>query len=117
MATIKRPTSKELEKSYNKDLQTKFAKHNIFKSSFEVWLKTRWNNRLDVCLGFNTKQFWIYDNFYDVYIDPPTMVLASLPNWRDNYDLAEEKLYEIVKTDPDWLYERDYWYNAKEYEI
>lgn len=63
-------------------------------------------------LGFNTKQWWIYDNKKDVYIDPPIEVLEQLENLSN--DDAERKLEEIANSKPsaDWLFEKDFWYDG-----
>ena len=63
-------------------------------------------------LGFNTKQWWVYDNKKDVFIDPPIEVLEQLENL-SNGD-AETKLEEIAnsKPSPDWLFDKDYWYDG-----
>ena len=63
-------------------------------------------------LGFNTKQWWIYDNEKDVFIDPPIEVLEQLENLSN--DDAETKLEEIAnsKPFPDWLFDKDYWYDG-----
>lgn len=63
-------------------------------------------------LGFNTKQWWVYDNKKDVFIDPPIEVLEQLENL--NNDDAETKLEEIAnsKPSPDWLFDKDYWYDG-----
>jgi len=70
---------------------------------------------LDVVLGFNSKQWWIYSNTYDVYIDPPSEVLNAIEEYSS--DEQEEALDKIIETIPDWLYDVDYWYDAEEYEI
>ena len=72
--------------------------------------------RYDTLLGFNTKQLWVYDNEEDVYIDPPAEVLDSLPEWNlvDGSEEAEAELYRIVNEEkPDWLFDKDYWYDAE----
>ena len=84
---------------------------------FVEWREQFYNTRLDVMIGFNTKQPWVYDNIRDVYIDPPAEVLDSLPNWREDSDKTEEALLEICKTEPDWLLERQFWYGDEDFEI
>ena len=84
---------------------------------FVEWRKQFYNTRLDVMIGFNTKQPWVYDNIRDVYIDPPAEVLDSLPDWREDSDKAEEALLEICKTEPAWLFEREFWYGDEDFEI
>lgn len=71
--------------------------------------------RYSALLGFNTKQLWIYDEQEDVYIDPPTEVLDSLPSWNlvDGSEEAEKELARIANEEnPDWLYDEDYWYDG-----
>lgn len=66
-------------------------------------------------LGFNTKQLWIYDEVEDVYIDPPTEVLNALPKWNlvDGSEAAEAELERIANEEqPDWLFDKDYWYDG-----
>ena len=73
--------------------------------------------QVEIILGFNTKQWWVYSNEHDVYIDPPEEVLDSLPDWREDSDKAEKELQKIVDSNPDWLYDKDYWYNGETTEI
>ena len=65
--------------------------------------------RYEPALGFNTKQWWVYDNDKQVWIDPPTEVLDSLPR---DVDKAEDMLYDILELEPDWLNDEDYWYDG-----
>lgn len=83
----------------------------------KAWREQVYNNRLEAMVGFNTKQLWIYDNVRDVYIDPPAEVLDSLPDWREDSERAEEALLEICKTEPDWLFDREFWYGDEDFEI
>ena len=73
--------------------------------------------QVEIILGFNTKQWWVYSNKYEVYIDPPACILNLLPDWREDSDKAEEALKEIVDQNPDWLYDKDYWYSGDDTEI
>ncbi len=72
--------------------------------------------RYEALLGPNTKQFWLYDNKNDTFIDPPTEVLREIdaiayPHKNrffataDTYSAAERRLEEIAATDPDWLHD------------
>ena len=71
-----------------------------------------------VLTGFNTKQLWVYESKHDVYIDPPKSILDELETKYGRCNsVAEDELMEIVKQNPDWLYETDYWYNAEDYDI
>ena len=69
--------------------------------------------RYEAVIGFNTKQIWVYDNEEDVYIDPPTDVLNSLPDWREDPDAATSEMEEIANKHPDWLDEGEYWYDCE----
>lgn len=64
-------------------------------------------------LGFNTKQWWVYDEETDMYIDPPIEVLNELDELQQ--DEAEERLTQIANADPtpDWLFDKDYWYDGE----
>lgn len=64
-------------------------------------------------LGFNTKQWWVYDESKDVFIDPPIEVLNELDELQQ--DEAEERLTQIANADPtpDWLFDKDYWYDGE----
>lgn len=66
---------------------------------------------LDVMLGPNTNQLWVYANGVDRFIDPPKAVLDELDKKYDDYADKEAALQEIINKDPDWLYEEDYWYD------
>ena len=113
----KRPTEEELKKWYDSDTRRNRSSYvgmcNKKWPTFDEWKKGRFNDRFDITLGFNTKQFWIYDGILDVLIDPPTEVLDSLTYWWENADKAEKELADIVAKDPDWLYDRCYWYNGQ----
>lgn len=78
--------------------------------------------RYEATYGPNTKQWWIYDNEKDVYIDPPLEVLEET-NKHGNYDTAEgmdtmrDYLEEEAEEKPIWLYEVDYHYPADLFDI
>ena len=68
-------------------------------------------DRYDAVMGFNTKQLWVYDNWEDVYIDPPKEVLDSLPQ---DDEAAERELTRIANEEkPSWLQDFDYWYSGE----
>ena len=71
----------------------------------------------EAVLGPNTNQWWAYDNENDKYIDPPVDVLDSLPDWRDQYEDAENDFQHILDKNPSWLKDKDYIYDAEELEI
>ena len=72
----------------------------------------------EAVLGFNTKQWWVYDNDNDVFIDPPAEVLDDIERMfpdsiRENSDAAQEYLTDLCNNEkPDWLNDKDYWYDA-----
>lgn len=66
---------------------------------------------LDVMLGPNTNQLWVYSNGVDRYIDPPKAVLDELDEKYDDDEAKEAALQIIVDRNPDWLYEEEYWYD------
>ena len=73
-----------------------------------------------ILLGPNTRQWWIYDEVHDCYIDPPAAVLEEIQDDRsftrvngvlkDAFESEEAILRHIVSEDPDWLKDTDYWY-------
>lgn len=69
--------------------------------------------RYEAVLGFNTKQWWAYDNERDVYIDPPAEVLDSLPDWREDVEASQKAFQDILDTEPDWLNDKEYWYDEE----
>lgn len=72
--------------------------------------------------GFNTKQLWVYDEEHDTYIDPPKDILDEIDTKTKNsevtdYSEKEALLEEVISTNPDWLQDEEYTYNADEYDI
>ena len=67
-------------------------------------------------MGFNSKQWWVYDNEHDLYIDPPSEVLDKLDEF-DQEELQEQELANIIDSDPDWLQDSGYWYDEEDFEI
>lgn len=82
------------------------------------------NDRYEALLGPNTKQFWLYDNDNDTYIDPPTKVLEKADEIRykdgnetaDSISEAEAYLERLAAQEPEWLHDGNE-YDAEEYEI
>ena len=78
-------------------------------------------DRYLILLGPNTRQWWVYDEMHDCYIDPPADVLREIQDDRsftrvngvlkDAFESEEAKLRHIVSKDPDWLKDTDYWYS------
>jgi hypothetical protein len=71
-------------------------------------------DRYEAMLGPNTKQFWLYDNENDTYIDPPLEVLDKIDDIRyqdgcetaDSISAAETELERIANEEqPDWLHD------------
>ena len=96
--------------------------HKLFKDSTDEKM-VKVLNELDnyfecsdfeVVLGPNSKQWWVYSNRFDVWIDPPKEVLSKLSKDQDE---AEKELYALVKTLPNWLFDIYYWYDAEMYDI
>lgn len=67
--------------------------------------------RCEAVYGFNSKQWWAYDNETDEYCDPPTEVLDSIESHSSDIDEQEEYFNKILDTDPNWLYDDGYRYN------
>ena len=115
--TKTRPTDEEmlyLYRSYRYRFNSAFYKAEGKKfPKFEEWKNDEYKDRFELVIGFNTKQPWVYDGVWDVYIDPPSEVLDRLPNWRDDDDRWYEELQAEVSKDPNWLYDRDYWYDGE----
>ena len=115
--TKRRPTDEEmlyLYRSYRYRFNSAFYKAEGKKfPKFDEWKQNEYKNRFEFVIGFNTKQPWVYDNVWDSYIDPPSKVLDKLPNWRNDDNKWYEELQAEVSKDPEWLYDRDYWYNGE----
>ena len=81
--------------------------------SDSVDFETAFPSRFSALLGPNTKQFWLYDNDNDVYIDPPASVLEELEKIRykdgeetaESIQAAEDRLVELANEDPDWIHD------------
>ena len=67
--------------------------------------------RYEAVYGFNTKQWWAYDNYTDEYCDPPTDVLDRIDDYSSDIDEQEKYFNNILDTDPSWLYDDGYRYN------
>ena len=115
--TKRRPTDEEmlyLYRSYRYRFNSAFYKAEGKKfPKFDEWKQNEYKNRFEFVIGFNTKQPWVYDNVWDSYIDPPSKVLDKLPNWRNDDNKWYEELQAEVSKDPEWLYDRDYWYDGE----
>jgi len=75
--------------------------------------------RYEATYGSNTKQWWLYDNETDEWVDPPMDVLKETDN-HGSYDTADgmdemRDYLEGIANDenPDWLYDEDYRYEGE----
>ena len=66
--------------------------------------------RYEVVFGFNTKQWWVYDNDTDEYCDPPSAVLDEVKSHSADLDEQEDFFREIVSADPLWLNDAEFRY-------
>lgn len=62
-------------------------------------------------LGFNTKQWWAYDEETDEYCDPPISVLNRIKQHSDNVAEQEYFFNEILLGEPSWLKDKDHRYD------
>ena len=60
--------------------------------------------------GPNTKQWWVYNEEEDFYIDPPSEVLKQVEAFSSDINEQEEYFQNIVDENPSWLYDEDYYY-------
>ena len=69
--------------------------------------------------GFNSKQVWVYDEEHDTYIDPPKVVLDEIEEKAEFWDFDEQErlMNEIIATNPDWLQDKEYTYDAESNDI
>lgn len=76
--------------------------------------------RYEVERGFNTKQLWVYDTETGYYIDPPVSILKEIDSrfGRKRDPEAIEWLEKFIEnTNPEWLKDEDFYYDAEETEI
>lgn len=68
--------------------------------------------RYDAVFGCNSKQWWVYDNYLNAYIDPPKKVLDEIDNKfeRFDYDAISKWLVDLCNEKPDWLGDVEYTY-------
>lgn len=73
----------------------------------------------------NSKQWWVYDECEDVYIDPPAAVLDRVDNLSFQiltmgsglsvcdigHVLLAEEIIKAMEAGGEWLDEREYWYD------
>ena len=77
--------------------------------------------------GPNSKQWWVYDECKDVYIDPPAEVLRevriagnlvfdeAVETHGDWVQAEEQQMYKEIEkamqSEDNWLLDSEYWYN------
>ena len=67
--------------------------------------------RYEAVLGFNTKQWWAYDNETEEYCDPPKKVLDKIKQHSDDVDKQEEYFNNLLATEPEWLNDEEFRYD------
>ena len=67
--------------------------------------------RYEVVFGFNTKQWWAYDNKTDEYCDPPIEVLNKIKNHSNDINQQQEFFKKILEEEPNWLLNLNYRYS------
>ena len=76
--------------------------------------------RYEVILGFNSGQYWIYDDYLNAYIDAPSEVLNEMAAKIKSLgtEEAERWFFRIVnERTPDWLKDRVHTYYDPDMEI
>lgn len=74
-------------------------------------LNEEYSSRYEAVLGFNTKQWWAYDNETDEYCDPPSKVLEEISMHSDDIDKQEKFFNDILSEEPDWLNDEEHRYD------
>ena len=72
--------------------------------------------RYEAVFGFNSKQWWLYDNETDEYCDPPISVLKEIEKIED-IDEQGFRLEEIANEPNDWIDDKEYRYNGEDWDI
>ena len=71
-------------------------------------------NRYLPIFGPNTKQWWVYDEDLDVYIDPPASVLENIAKVKPEKQGEYLKTLVNIEPSPKWLHETEYHYTELE---
>lgn len=66
--------------------------------------------RYEVLFGFNTKQWWVYDNYTDKYTDIPMEVLEQVRK-AGTMEEQQNMLIEIIMEQPSWFDDVAYQYS------
>ena len=77
----------------------------------DIELNEYYSYRYEAVFGFNSKQWWAYDNETDEYCDPPSRVLEEIENHSDDIDKQEDFFNKILETEPDWLNDKEHRYD------
>ena len=67
-------------------------------------------SRYEAVLGFNTKQWWAYDNEMDEYCDPPSEVLEKIKQHSEDVNEQEKFFNNLLKAEPEWLNDEGFRY-------
>ena len=65
--------------------------------------------RCTAVAGPNSHSWWVYDGEGDFYIQITLDVENELDDIED-WDEKRHRLEEIIKSDPDWLQDKDWWF-------
>ena len=68
------------------------------------------NGRYEAVFGFNSKQWWAYDNKTEEYCDPPASVLFDIANHSDDIDEQQRFFEAILEKEPEWLNDKEHRY-------
>ena len=66
------------------------------------------------CFGPNTKQWWVYDEERDCFVDPPWEILEALKKF--DQEEQQSRLEKLAEAKPDWLYDEPYCYYDENFE-
>ena len=92
---------------------------------YDEYLRRNSCDRYLPVFGPNSKQWWVYDECEDVYIDPPAVVLdrvydlsmqiftmgLGLSFHEIEHVLLAEEILKAMMSDDNWLEEKGYWYD------
>ena len=70
-------------------------------------------------LGFNTKEWWIFDEQDNCYVDIPVCVFEEMDlQGFTEQDEEDDFLFDLCNAEePDWLFDEDYRYYDEDFEI
>ena len=73
-------------------------------------LNDMYEYRYEAVLGFNTKQWWAYDNMTDEFCDPPIKVLEEIALQPE--EEQEDFFNKILEKLPSWLDDKEHRYDG-----